>query len=83
MVKRHPNMVRIYTYKNLVMTTIVLVMNAFISTHLVAYSVATKMYLFHVGLIGPIKFRPHFIKGSYGSVITSLARLFMFNPPIL
>jgi hypothetical protein len=76
-------MVKIYAYKNLAMFTIVLVMNAFISTHLVAYFIATKMYLFHVGLIGPIKSRPHFIKGSYGSVIISLARLFMFNPPIL
>ncbi len=62
-------MVRIY--KNLAMTTIVLVMNAFISTHLVAYFVATRMYLFPIGLIGPIKSRPHFIKGSYGSVVTS------------
>jgi hypothetical protein len=50
---------------------------------LVAYFVATRMYLFLVGLIGPIKSRPHFIKGFYGSVVTSLARLFIFSPPIL
>jgi len=35
----------------------------------------------HFGLIGPIKSRPHFIKGSSGSVVTNLARLFVFSPP--
>ncbi len=36
----------------------------------------------HVGLIGPIKCRPHFIKGSFRSVVTSLAKFFIFSPPI-
>jgi len=86
MVNEHPNLVRIYSYKNLVVTTAILVLNPFTSTHLVAQSIATKMYLFpinlHVGLIRPIKFRPHFVKGSFRSIVTNLAKLFVFNPPI-
>jgi len=35
-VRGHPNLVKIYSYKNLTITTIVLVLSAFTSTHLVA-----------------------------------------------
>jgi hypothetical protein len=35
-----------------------------------------------VGLIGLIKFGPHFIKGSFESFVTNLARLFLLSPPI-
>jgi hypothetical protein len=49
--------------------------------------VATKIYLFliyiHVGLIGPTKSSPHFINGSYGRLVTSFARLWIANPPVL
>ncbi len=49
--------------------------NTFASTHLVVQSIATKMYLFlmyfPISFIGPIKFNPHFVNGSDGSVITS------------
>jgi hypothetical protein len=47
---------------NLAVTTIVLVLSAFASTHLVAQSVATKIYLFlvsfHGGFIGHINLNP-------------------------
>jgi hypothetical protein len=50
-------------------------MSAFTFTHLVALFVATRMYMFHVNLhaslIGPTKSKPHFIKGSFGSDVTS------------
>jgi hypothetical protein len=56
-----------------------LVLNALVSTHLVAYVVVTRMYLLLVnhliGLIGQTKSSSHFINRSYGKVITSLAKL--------
>jgi hypothetical protein len=71
---------------NLVVTTTILVLNGFASTHLVVKFVATKIYLFHVsyhgGFIGPIKFKPHFIKCYFGNVATNLAKLFVFSPLI-
>jgi hypothetical protein len=36
MVKGPPNVVRIYSNKNMVVTTTILVLNAFASTHLIA-----------------------------------------------
>jgi hypothetical protein len=36
MVNGHPNMVRVYSYKNLAITIAILVMSAFAYTHLVA-----------------------------------------------
>jgi len=75
MVNRHPNLVKIYSYKNIAITTTILVLNAFAFTHLVTKSVSTIMYLIpislHVGLIRSIKSRPHFIKGSSINVVTN------------
>jgi hypothetical protein len=36
MVNGHPNIVKVYSYKNLVVTITILVLSAFASTHLVA-----------------------------------------------
>jgi hypothetical protein len=44
MVSGHPNQMKMWSYKNFVVTTIVLVCKAFASTHLVAKSMATKIY---------------------------------------
>jgi hypothetical protein len=81
MVNGHPNLVRIYSYRNLVVTTTILVLSAFASTQLVAKSIPTKMYFSHVSLLAslikPTKFRPHFIKGSFVNVVTNLAKLFV------
>jgi hypothetical protein len=86
MVNGHLNLVKIYSYKNLAITITILVLSAFASTHLVEKYVTTKIYLFHVTLLAclirPIKSRPYFIKGSFGSVVTNLIKLFIFNPPI-
>ncbi len=83
MVKGHPNLVNICSYTNLAVITTILVLSAFASTHLVAKSIAIRIYLFHVSLpaslIGLIKSRPHFIKGSFGNVVTNLDRLFVFS----
>jgi hypothetical protein len=61
-----------------------LVLSALVSIHLVAYVVATRMYLLLVnhpiGLIGSTKSSPHFINGSYGKVVTSLAKLCVAKP---
>jgi hypothetical protein len=50
-------------------------LSALTSTHLVVQLVATIIYwspvVLDVGLIGPIKFKPHFIKSSYA--ITGLS----------
>jgi hypothetical protein len=35
-----------------------------------------------IGLIVPIKSRPHFIKGSSRNVVTNLATFFVFSPLI-
>ncbi len=86
MVNGHPNLVRRYSYMNTFVTTAISVLSAFVSTHLVAQSIATRIYVFLinllVGLIGLIKFGPHFIKGSFESFVTNLARLFLLSPPI-
>ncbi len=67
------------------MTTTMLVMNALASTHLVAWFVVTRMYLLLVNhptcLIGPTKFSPHFINGSFGKIVISLAKLYIAKPP--
>jgi len=63
------------------MTTTMLVLSALTSTHLVAWFVATKMYLLlvnhHAILISARKFNPHFINGSYGKFVFSLAKLYV------
>jgi hypothetical protein len=78
-VKGHPNLVNMHSYKKIVETIAVLVFNIFASTHLVASYVAIKIYLFltylQVGLIGPTKSSPHFINGSFGRLVTSFRRL--------
>jgi hypothetical protein len=51
MVNGHPNLVKISSYKNLVVIIAVLVMSVFTSTHLVALFVVTRMYLFLVNLL--------------------------------
>jgi len=64
-----------------------LVLSALASTHLVAQFVATKMYLLSVNhpasLIGPTKSNPHFKNGSFGKVVTNLAKLCVSKPPVL
>ncbi len=86
MVNGHPNLVRRYLYMNMFVTTAILVLSAFVSTHLVAQSTTTRIYVFLVSvlvsLIGFIKLEPHFIKGSSGSFVTNLARLFVLSLPI-
>jgi hypothetical protein len=58
---------------NWVVIAFALVFNAFASTHLVAWSVATKMYLLScqrfMGLIRPMKSKPHFMNGSTRSMV--------------
>jgi hypothetical protein len=62
-VNGHPNLIRICSYKYLVIIVTMLVQNVHASTHFVAWLMATKIYqLFNillVGLIGPIKSNPH------------------------
>jgi hypothetical protein len=62
---------------NWTMTTVVLVLNAFASTHLVTYSIATKIYLLSCepfeGLMGPMKSKPHFMNGSTKSMMINFA----------
>jgi hypothetical protein len=47
--------------------------------------VVTRMYLLLVNhptcLIGPTKFSPHFINGSFGKIVISLAKLYIAKPP--
>lgn len=54
-------------------------------THLVAQSMATRIYLLHVnrpiGLIGPTKSKAHFINGSFGKTMSNLTRLCVAKPP--
>ncbi len=73
MVNGHPNLVKIYLYKNLALIIAIFILSAFASTHLVACSITTKIYLFPiyfpVGLIRPIKSKPHSIKGFFGAKI--------------
>jgi hypothetical protein len=66
-VSEDPNLVRMNSWMNFVVTIVVIVQSALTSTHLVTWLVTTKMYLFliyqPIGLMGPIKFNPHFMKG--------------------
>jgi hypothetical protein len=74
-VKGHPNLVNMHSYRNFVEIITILVLNIFASTHLVASYVAIKIYLFLVylqaGSIGPTKSSPHFINGSFGRLVIS------------
>jgi hypothetical protein len=78
-IKGHPNLVNMHSYKKFVETITTLVLNIFASTHLVASYVAIRIYLFLVylqaGSIGPIMSSPHFINGSFGRFVTSFRRL--------
>jgi hypothetical protein len=33
-----------------------------------------------IGLIGPTKYKPHFMNGSFGRIIISLAKFYVANP---
>jgi hypothetical protein len=70
-----------------VIVATILVLNAHVSDHFVAYSMATKMYRllsnFVAGLIGLIKSNPHFKNGSSGKVITNSAKFCVNRLPIL
>jgi hypothetical protein len=76
MVNGHPNLVKMCSYRNLVITVAMLVRNVRASTHFVAYLVATKMYCLPDNLLAsltsPIKSNPHFYNGSLGNVITQI-----------
>ncbi len=78
MANGHLNLVRIYSYKNLVVTIVIFVLNAFACTHLVALYVVAIIFVFlislPIGLIRPIKSKPHFIKGSSKNVVINLAK---------
>jgi len=80
MVNGHLNLVKIYSYKNLTIITTILV-ECLCLYPFCCMSIATKIYLFFIslpiGLNGPIKCRPHFIKGSSRNVVINLAR-FLF-----
>jgi hypothetical protein len=64
---------------NFVVIVVVLVRNAIGSTHLVAYLVAIRMYLFSIyllmGLIGPIKSNPPFVKGFISNEVINFVML--------
>jgi len=58
---------------NWVVIATALVFNAFASTHLVAWLITIKMYLLScerlMGLIKPMKSKPHFMNGLVGSMV--------------
>jgi len=80
----HPNLINLHSYKKFVVTITLFVHNALVSIHFFAWFVATNMYLFPiyllVGIIGPTKSNPHFINGSFGRVVTNLAKPYVANP---
>jgi len=76
MVNGHPNLVKMCSYKNLVITAAMLIRNVQASTHFVAYSMTTKMYCLRDNLLAsltsPIKSNPHFYNGSSSNVVTQI-----------
>jgi hypothetical protein len=62
---------------------IVLLRNAFASTHLVAQSIVIRMYVFPtyllIGLIGLTNSNPHFMKGSTNSKVITWVNYFILN----
>ncbi len=65
---------------NITMITAILVLSAFAFTHITTYLFAINL---PPSSIGPIKSKPHFIKGSSRNVVINLVKLFVFNPQIL
>jgi hypothetical protein len=86
-IKGHLNLVNMHSDKKNVIIITILVLNALTSTHLVALFLAKKMYLFIVnmlvGWISHTKSNPRFINGSFKKLVTSFAKLWVANPPIL
>ncbi len=70
---------------NMVVIATMFIHSAFASTHFVAQSIITSMYLFpmcfHASSIGPMKFEPHFMNGFFGNEVTIFAKLIIFRPP--
>jgi len=78
-------MIKMHSYINFAIIVAMFILNALASTHLVAYFMATNLYLFHICLhasLGPTKSRPHFMNGSFRKVVTSLAKLYVANLPM-
>jgi len=82
-VKGHPNLVSMHSYRNFVVIVVALIFNVLTSTYLVAWFVATRIYLFLIyllaGLIVYTNSSPHFINRSSRRLVTNFARLWVAN----
>jgi hypothetical protein len=53
-VKGHPNLVNMHSYNYFAMNVVILILNVIASTHLVAWFVATRIYLFLVYILASL-----------------------------